>query len=786
MAADPSWEPVRPEGLALALYVTTVVLSVLCTIVVALRTYIRTKNQCIGNDDYLMCAGWLAYMGHNIIIIIGCHRGIGTVRHKLETAQVQEAAKYVFMWQIFYAATLAFVKSSICVTVLRIATGRIYVRILQALIIMSVAMSGLGVILVLVQCRPIEAHWIPAKGACMGRIVPTVLTYAASVSNVITDFAVAIIPMCLVRKLQMRAKLKFYAQLIMGLGMLSSIASIIRIPYSNAYMTPDNFVYHVGNIILWTVVECGVGVVAGSLPSLRALFKSLTKDRSTNDYSGSHHTTDLLTIGRDRGRPSRTTAIELGTNRPGSNESNDGPQDQDNDSTRRIIVEVTRFIYNILRLLLVFVTGFRQSVTAITLQHAWPLTEQQIYHHTDAFFRSIDDDAIQALGTQHHINSLPCKIKVRHRGSFNGCFMLEFTDGSTRLVRLPLEPAVHDAWSKIRSEVCTMQYVRRNTNIPVPQVYSQLTRKALETSLEPRRRRFLQQLIDVFAELRKLPFTRGGSLMPSNNEDFKLENPPDIVGAFSIRKNELQAAGYTMSRIVATSATEFFDEQCRVLQHMWTMPYKDLDHEQAEREEFAQRYIRQPEVQGRIVDSTCRTFFLTQPDLHPGNILVDDELDICVIIDWEFAASVPRCVSVPPTWITGNDLGLADLPSDFTRVLYSMKEKSEYLSQLAADWGSRDPLGWSLSHILLDPAELDFVFWEKVMPYVTGLCDIPIPDNVQLQADVCQRLGASQRFAHYLDTHNLNVEEREEAIQRLLQESRVLIDEAKKGAIAQP
>ncbi|KAF4955351.1 hypothetical protein FGADI_4595 [Fusarium gaditjirri] len=315
----------------------------------------------------------------------------------------------------------------------------------------------------------------------------------------------------------------------------------------------------------------------------------------------------------------------------------------------------------------------------------------------------------------------------------------------------------------------------------------QLTRKALETSPEPRRQLFLRQLIDVFAELRKLPFTRGGSLMPSNNEDIELENPPDIVSAFSIRKNELQAAGYTMSRIVITSVTEFFDEQCRVLQHIWTMPYKDLDHEQAEREEFAQRYIRQPEVQSRIgVDSTSRTFFLIHPDLRPGNILVDDELNICGIIDWEFVVSVPRCVSVPPTWITGNDLGLADLLSDFIRVLSSMEEKSEYYSQLAADWGSRDPLDLSLSHILMDSAELDFVFWEKVMPYVTGLCDIPIPDNVQLQVDVDQRLGVSQSFAQYLDTYNLNVEGREETIQRLLQESQVMIDEFKKGAIAWP
>ncbi|XEV07266.1 hypothetical protein FSHL1_012553 [Fusarium sambucinum] len=334
MATD-SWEPVKPEGLALALYVTTVILSVLCTIVVALRTYIRTRNNCIGLDDYVMCAGWVAYIAHNILVSIGCHRGIGTVQSTLDKLQIQEANK------MSYAFTLALVKSSICITVIRIANEKKYIRVLQALIVMSVVLSAFGVLFIVVQCRPFEAHWIPSKGKCFSKVIPTVLTYAASVSNVITDFAVAVIPMLLVRKLQMRRKLKLYAQLIMALGMLASIASIVRIPYSNAYMQTENFVHSVGNIILWTVVECGVGVFAGSLPSLRAFFKSLVKDRSTNDQSASHNTTDLITIGRIRGRPSRTAEIELGTQQPESNDSDDGAQ-HDDDSQRRIIVKVTK------------------------------------------------------------------------------------------------------------------------------------------------------------------------------------------------------------------------------------------------------------------------------------------------------------------------------------------------------------------------------------------------------------------------------------------------------------
>ena len=90
----------------------------------------------------------------------------------------------------------------------------------------------------------------------------------------------------------------------------------------------------VGNIILWTVVECGVGIVAGSLPSLRAFFKSLAKDRSTDDQSCSNGT-DLVTIGRVRERSNREVNMELG---PDGTVINDRIcQEGDTDSTRRMI-----------------------------------------------------------------------------------------------------------------------------------------------------------------------------------------------------------------------------------------------------------------------------------------------------------------------------------------------------------------------------------------------------------------------------------------------------------------
>jgi len=85
-----------------------------------------------------------------------------------------------------------------------------------------------------------------------------------------------------------------------------------------------------------------------------------------------------------------------------------------------------------------------------------PLTDQQRKLKSDEFIESIDTDAIRALASKY-TDGLPCSIRCRRQGSFNVCFILDFSDGTTRLVRLPIEPAVHDVWDKVRSEVYTMQ-----------------------------------------------------------------------------------------------------------------------------------------------------------------------------------------------------------------------------------------------------------------------------------------------------------------------------------------
>ncbi|RSL53807.1 hypothetical protein CEP54_010191 [Fusarium duplospermum] len=244
---------------------------------------------------------------------------------------------------------------------------------------------------------------------------------------------------------------------------------------------------------------------------------------------------------------------------------------------------------------------------------------------------------------------------------------------------------------------------------------------------------------------------------------------PKIVGALSMRKNELQIDGYTASRFIATTASEFFGEQYQLLQYMWKMPSQELSRVEAEREEFALHALSLEEAQnisGLKTDSSDDSFYLYHPDLRVNNIIVDKELRIRGIIDWEFSVMVPRHAFLPPSWITGHDTGSiiskVDLSSAFVAVLSSKEQESPSHSQLAQDWDFGDHLRLPMTFILLDPSDLVWLFYRFIYPklYKKPRDEVvprffQLPENKELQVGLERRLHASERYTQYLKDNNL-------------------------------
>ncbi|KAH6647892.1 hypothetical protein BKA67DRAFT_662639 [Truncatella angustata] len=283
-----------PQGLAAVILTFSLFFAVASLVIVSLRIWIRARSNIIGWDDGLMVCGLVLFLVDTGLASYGTFQGLGTPNAEVGSQMEIIGLKYVMIWQLFYIVSLCFIKNSICITMLRIAINRTHRWALYGTIAVSTGVSLVGFIGMLTVCRPITAQWEAGSGTCAPRSVIIALNYVISAGAIVTDWACAIVPAFILWNAQMRRNVKLSVGIVLGLGSLASISTFLRIPYLKYYESSDNFLYNVGNIVLWSVFEGGIGLVAGSLPMLRQLFKRWLGSTARTTSVGP---SNLVTIG---------------------------------------------------------------------------------------------------------------------------------------------------------------------------------------------------------------------------------------------------------------------------------------------------------------------------------------------------------------------------------------------------------------------------------------------------------------------------------------------------------
>ncbi|KAF9875413.1 cation-transporting atpase 4 [Colletotrichum karsti] len=217
---------------------------------------------------------------------IAVYAGMGTADARLKEWNSVAGVKWLVFFQITYAWSLPFIKSSICFTVFRITNRRRYRFILWSVMIASVLSTTVGFIAVVAVCRPISFTWDKSQdGVCAPSNIITSISYMISVLAIITDWTCAIVPTFVVWGLQMKSRVKASVCAVLALGAVASAATIIRLPYLQYYNQVNDYLHNIANIVLWSIFECGIGIIAGSLPSLRRLLKFWLDKSSKGSYN---------------------------------------------------------------------------------------------------------------------------------------------------------------------------------------------------------------------------------------------------------------------------------------------------------------------------------------------------------------------------------------------------------------------------------------------------------------------------------------------------------------------
>ncbi|KAL7958057.1 hypothetical protein V8C34DRAFT_284176 [Trichoderma compactum] len=288
-----------------------VVLLVFSLTSIVLRCYVRISlMKAFGVDDYLMIFAMISFVLFCAVAATGVHYGTGRHYWDLQPEDISEALKYWYFCYIWYCVTMILTKISIGYFLLRITVERIHTWIIGTVMLVTVVTGIVFFFVTMLQCAPVSYFWDKTQsGSCINIDVIITLTYIYSALSVICDFTFALLPIVLIMQLQMNSRTKIALIPIMLMACVASAAVVVRFPYVKDFKNLD-FLWATIDIAIWSTTEQGLAITAGSLATLRPLFRKMASKlgwstmRSTGDAPGGSMS-NRNTTGRSKKKQSR-------------------------------------------------------------------------------------------------------------------------------------------------------------------------------------------------------------------------------------------------------------------------------------------------------------------------------------------------------------------------------------------------------------------------------------------------------------------------------------------------
>ncbi|KAF2760780.1 hypothetical protein EJ05DRAFT_473390 [Pseudovirgaria hyperparasitica] len=268
------------ENIGPRAYGTAITFAILDITFVSLRFISRKVSRLqLATDDFLIVSALIICLGLSACAIVEVEiAGVG--RHLpvvlvTDPEAVKNWAKCAYAVEQLYCVAVSLPKLSIAATYLRIFTEMPY-RIATLLVCgVMIANATAGIIASLAQCQPFSARWnlqIMLHNPTSVCIDSIQYWRWISFPNIVTDVALLILPLPVVWRLKMSTAQKIALSLVFVTGSVGIIAAIVRFSYFFSIDVLTDGTYVTANLLVWTIVEPGVYLMAACLPAIRPLF----------------------------------------------------------------------------------------------------------------------------------------------------------------------------------------------------------------------------------------------------------------------------------------------------------------------------------------------------------------------------------------------------------------------------------------------------------------------------------------------------------------------------------
>ncbi|KAJ5133171.1 hypothetical protein N7526_004536 [Penicillium atrosanguineum] len=265
---------------------STIMLTILAFLTYGLRIYCRLTRKSWAMEDWIMTAALVPFT----VLVAGCvggaFNGIGILNSTFAEPGNEryeaEGKKFFLIFEVGYCAAIIPIKLSISWMLIRVASGRKeYLYVQYAVIATFVIMNIIALIFILTNCIP------DRNGHCQPSYVLADVYYACTAVNILTDWVTAFLPIPLLWNVQINRNTKISIIGLMGLGVFASLSACVRLKYTVALTSENNYLYSISNVVIWGFAENAIGMIVGNVATLRPLFRIL-RDGRTSDYKNYH------------------------------------------------------------------------------------------------------------------------------------------------------------------------------------------------------------------------------------------------------------------------------------------------------------------------------------------------------------------------------------------------------------------------------------------------------------------------------------------------------------------
>ncbi|KAF4626928.1 hypothetical protein G7Y89_g11229 [Cudoniella acicularis] len=176
------------------------------------------------------------------------------------------------IWGSFlYGIGTLFIKASILFFYLRLPSKRLFKIITYLVMFVMCGYCLFGAFTWLFMCRPIEKYWnLEVAGTCLN--FKTAFLVGGSM-NVVTDVVMLLLPIWVLRPLQLPLRQKLGVIVILMTGSLVCVVSAVRLAKIPSTLVNPDFTWVGTDGFVWCIVEMYVGIICACLPALKTIMK---------------------------------------------------------------------------------------------------------------------------------------------------------------------------------------------------------------------------------------------------------------------------------------------------------------------------------------------------------------------------------------------------------------------------------------------------------------------------------------------------------------------------------